>query len=95
MGCPGRIGGRLALALRLHPPPCFRGVPGLASRVLGRDGVDEKRRYPGSGLGDLEANEVKAENRGRDLISAAAQKTDEIMVPVAITVFPDEVFSAQ
>ena len=35
------------------------------------------------------------ENRGRDLISAAAQKTAEISVPVAITVFPDEVFRAQ
>jgi len=35
------------------------------------------------------------ENRGRDLISSAAQKTDEISVPVAITVFPDEVFRAQ
>ncbi len=35
------------------------------------------------------------ENRGRDLISAAAQKTDEIAVPVAVTVFPDEVFRAQ
>lgn len=32
------------------------------------------------------------ENRGRDLISAGAQKTDEISVPVAITVFPDEVY---
>ena len=35
------------------------------------------------------------EKRGRDLISAAAQKTDEISVPVAITVFPDEVYRAQ
>jgi len=35
------------------------------------------------------------ENRGRDLVSAAAQKTDEISVPVAITVFPDEIFRAQ
>ena len=35
------------------------------------------------------------ENRGKDLISAAAQKTNEISVPVAITVFPDEVFRAQ
>jgi len=35
------------------------------------------------------------ENRGRDLISAAAQKTQDISVPVAITVFPDEVFRAQ
>jgi pimeloyl-ACP methyl ester carboxylesterase len=35
------------------------------------------------------------ENRGRDLIGAAAQKTDEISLPVAITVFPDEVFRAQ
>lgn len=32
------------------------------------------------------------EERERDLISAAAQKTDEISVPVAITVFPDEVY---
>jgi pimeloyl-ACP methyl ester carboxylesterase len=35
------------------------------------------------------------ENRGRNLLSAAAQKTGEISVPVAITVFPDEVFRAQ
>jgi quercetin dioxygenase-like cupin family protein/pimeloyl-ACP methyl ester carboxylesterase len=34
------------------------------------------------------------ENRGRDLLSAAAQHTSEIAVPVAITVFPDEVFLA-
>jgi pimeloyl-ACP methyl ester carboxylesterase len=32
------------------------------------------------------------EHRGRDLISAAAQKTDEISVPIAITVFPEEVY---
>lgn len=32
------------------------------------------------------------EERERDLISAAAWKTDEISVPVAITVFPDEVY---
>lgn len=35
------------------------------------------------------------ENRGTSLISAADQKTSEISVPVAITVFPDEVFRAQ
>lgn len=35
------------------------------------------------------------ENRGLNLISAADQKTHEISVPVAITVFPDEVFRAQ
>jgi pimeloyl-ACP methyl ester carboxylesterase len=35
------------------------------------------------------------ENRGRDLISAAAQRTHEISIPVAITVFPDEIFRAQ
>jgi pimeloyl-ACP methyl ester carboxylesterase len=34
------------------------------------------------------------ENRGRDLISASAQKTDEISIPVAISVFPDEVYRA-
>jgi pimeloyl-ACP methyl ester carboxylesterase len=35
------------------------------------------------------------ENRGRSLISSADQKTAEISVPVAITVFPDEVIRAQ
>jgi quercetin dioxygenase-like cupin family protein/pimeloyl-ACP methyl ester carboxylesterase len=34
------------------------------------------------------------ENRGRDLLNAAAQHTSEITVPVAITVFPDEVLLA-
>jgi pimeloyl-ACP methyl ester carboxylesterase len=34
------------------------------------------------------------ENRGRDLISSSAQKTQEISVPVAITVFPEEVYRA-
>jgi pimeloyl-ACP methyl ester carboxylesterase len=32
------------------------------------------------------------ENRGRSLVSASAQKTIEISVPVAITVFPEEVY---
>ncbi|KQY52275.1 epoxide hydrolase family protein [Lysobacter sp. Root494] len=32
------------------------------------------------------------ENRGRNLISAGAQMTAQIKVPVAITVFPDEVY---
>jgi pimeloyl-ACP methyl ester carboxylesterase len=35
------------------------------------------------------------EHRGMSLISAADQKTSEITIPVAITVFPDEVFRAQ
>jgi pimeloyl-ACP methyl ester carboxylesterase len=35
------------------------------------------------------------ENRGSDLISSVAQRTAEISVPVAITVFPDEVVRAQ
>jgi pimeloyl-ACP methyl ester carboxylesterase len=30
------------------------------------------------------------ENRNENLISAAAQKTDEITIPVAITAFPDD-----
>ncbi len=35
------------------------------------------------------------ENRNQNLISAAAQKTDEINIPVAITVFPeDDLFRA-
>jgi pimeloyl-ACP methyl ester carboxylesterase len=32
------------------------------------------------------------EHRGQNLISASSQKTNEISVPVAITVFPDEVY---
>jgi pimeloyl-ACP methyl ester carboxylesterase len=32
------------------------------------------------------------ENRGQNLVSAASQKTDEILIPVAITVFPEEVY---
>ena len=35
------------------------------------------------------------ENRGGNLLSAADQKSADIAVPVAITVFPDEVFRAQ
>jgi pimeloyl-ACP methyl ester carboxylesterase len=35
------------------------------------------------------------ENRGRELINATAQKTNEIAIPVAITVFADEVVRAQ
>ena len=34
------------------------------------------------------------ENRSQNLISAASQKTEEVSVPVAITVFPDEVYRA-
>ena len=34
------------------------------------------------------------ENRDDNLVSAASQKTDQISVPVAITVFPDEVYRA-
>jgi pimeloyl-ACP methyl ester carboxylesterase len=34
------------------------------------------------------------ENRDQNLISAASQKTDQIAVPVAVTVFPDEVYRA-
>jgi len=34
------------------------------------------------------------ENRSQNLISAASQKTDEIKVPVAVTVFPEEVYRA-
>lgn len=34
------------------------------------------------------------EHRGQNLISAGSQRTDQIAVPVAITVFPDEVYRA-
>jgi pimeloyl-ACP methyl ester carboxylesterase len=34
------------------------------------------------------------ENHGRNLVSAAAQKTDEISVPVAVSVFPEEIYRA-
>jgi len=32
------------------------------------------------------------ENGGRNVVSAAAQKTGEISLPVAITVFPEDVY---
>jgi len=32
------------------------------------------------------------ENREANLVSAGAQKTDQISIPVAVTVFPDEVY---
>ncbi len=35
------------------------------------------------------------EHRGQELIGAASQKTAEISIPVAITVFPDEIYRAQ
>jgi pimeloyl-ACP methyl ester carboxylesterase len=35
------------------------------------------------------------ESRGQNLTSSADQRTSEISVPVAITVFPDEVLRAQ
>ena len=38
------------------------------------------------------ASRIYWENRSGNLLSAAAQKTEEITVPVAITVFPDEVY---
>ena len=34
------------------------------------------------------------ENGGRSILSAAAQKTAEISIPVAITVFPEEIYRA-
>jgi pimeloyl-ACP methyl ester carboxylesterase len=34
------------------------------------------------------------EHRGQELISAASQKTGKISIPVAITVFPEEVYRA-
>jgi pimeloyl-ACP methyl ester carboxylesterase len=34
------------------------------------------------------------ENRDQNLVSAASQKTDQISIPVAITVFPEEVYRA-
>jgi pimeloyl-ACP methyl ester carboxylesterase len=34
------------------------------------------------------------ENGGRGLVTAAAQKTDEISLPVAVTVFPNEIYRA-
>ena len=41
------------------------------------------------------AARIYSENRDQQLVSAASQRTDQITVPVAITVFPDEVFRAQ
>ena len=49
--------------------------------------ADEHRRVVGYGL--------DRENRGGSLVSVGDQKSAEIKVPVAITVFPDEVLRAQ
>jgi pimeloyl-ACP methyl ester carboxylesterase len=43
----------------------------------------------------VSAARIYWENRDGNLISSAAQRTSEIKVPVAVTVFPDEVFRAQ
>jgi pimeloyl-ACP methyl ester carboxylesterase len=44
----------------------------------------------------LKAHGIKGceENRDQNLVSAASQRTDQISIPVAITVFPQEVYRA-
>jgi hypothetical protein len=40
----------------------------------------------------VSAARIYWENHGRSITSAAAQQTDKISIPVAVTVFPDEVY---
>jgi pimeloyl-ACP methyl ester carboxylesterase len=42
----------------------------------------------------VSAARIYWENQGRGLTSAAAQMTDQVSIPVAITVFPDEIYRA-
>src|SRR6266481_1284339 len=81
-----------------------RGVDARAPGVRALDvrqgpqAVADERRRAGQVLAVLADNTAASdarmywENRNLNLISAAAQKTDEIWVPVAITVFPDEIY---
>ena len=76
------------------------GHPGFARWTYGRD--PEKSPTKDDVLDDItlywltnsgtSAARLYWENAGRGVTSAAAQKTAEISLPVAITVFPDEVY---
>ena len=54
-------------------------------------------KRPGGDTTNRQRNQEDHNNevRGGSLVSAGDQKSAEIKVPVAITVFPDEVFRAQ
>jgi pimeloyl-ACP methyl ester carboxylesterase len=66
---------------------------GEPERLLSRDQMlDDVTLYWVTGSATSAAR-LYWENRGA-IISAAAQKTDEIAVPVAISVFPDEIYRA-
>ena len=78
------------------------GHPGFAQWTYGSD--PEKSPTKDDVLDDItlywltnsgtSAGRLYWENSGRGVTSAAAQKTAEISLPVAITVFPDEVYRA-
>ena len=102
-GLPGDDG-RAAAGRRLRPdglPRRPRGVDARALRVRrnGRYGKDPKQSPTRDDVLDnfslywltntaASSARIYWENRGRNLISAGDQKTGEIKVPVAITVFP-------
>src|SRR5258708_11745066 len=67
---------------------------GEPERLLGRDDVLDDISLYWLTNSATSAARLYWENAGRPVIFAAAQKTDEITLPVAITVFPDEYYQA-
>jgi hypothetical protein len=63
-------------------PACGNCHPSAAART----------EHPAATTTDRRSPRLYWENGGRGVISAAAQKTAEISLPVAITVFPDDVY---
>src|SRR5262245_28924667 len=67
---------------------------GEPERLLGRDEfLDNVTLYWVTNTA-VSAARLYWENGGRGLVAAPAQKTDEIALPVAITVFPEELYRA-
>jgi pimeloyl-ACP methyl ester carboxylesterase len=88
-----------ALGMALLASPCYAH----ANRSAGADDAAIRPfrvNVPQATLDDLRKRLLATrwiywENRGRELINATAQRTDEISIPVAITVFANEVLRAQ
>lgn len=85
MGCSG--GGA--------PPPQPQAVGGPAqTTVVTVSGPDGASVTVPPGASATPVSIANWENAGRGVTVAAAQKTGEISLPVAVTVFPDEVYRA-
>lgn len=67
---------------------------GEPERLLGRDDVLDDISLYWLTNSAASAARLYWENGGRPVVFAAAQKTDKITLPVAITVFPDEYYQA-